>query len=549
MSRTFRKGKGTRFLAVILSILVIGTILPSCSQKNESKNTPTPDTTNKDTTKKESGKLTEKEVEIKVMIGEHPSYPVKQYQDSAFLKYIAETTGIKLNMMAVPDANDTYKTKLNILLNTNEIPDIIWTSSNDSVINSMALKGAFLSYTDNLQYTPNIKKLLDSNPDIRRSFVATDGKLYIMPRVTPNVMSEIFIAREDIMKKENITEPQNYDELYNMLKTLKAKYPDYTTFINRNGSEHLVNRLAYSWGTGYEPTTFGMYLNRDTDKYQYGPQDPNFKNMVSWIKKLYDEKILDPDYALKTTKQWEEVFTNGKALFAIDYIDRIKTINDGYINSNNSARVVAINPPKGSTGKSGIIAKASAMGNSGIVVSAKTKDTVAAVKFVDWVYSDKGRLATHYGIEGETYTLDKDGKPSLAAQMKRQANPTGKDPVKDFGWVYYMDKYEFPAGYLKPVTGDPAEADNRWMFSREKMEKAKGVISAEPVIGFNDEQTKVLRSKGTVISDYFKQNIDKFIMGARPMSEWGKFVDEVNKLGVNDLMKTYNDAYTEYKKK
>lgn len=557
-----KKGKISnikRLASALLMLVFLSTALAACGFQNENTGaggttaqaTPTlaagdTDTAEKADTAEKNGKITDKELEINVLIGEHVSYPVTRYEDSLFLKKITEETGIKLNLMAVPDAGDAYKQKLNIMLNSNEIPDMIWTSKDDALINSLAVKGVFLAYNDYLEYAPNLKSLFESLPDIERSYTAQDGKVYIMPRITPNVMSEIFMIREDILAKEGLSEPGSFDDFYTLLKTLKEKYPDMIPFINRNGGEHLVNRLAYSWGSGYETGTYGFYLNMDTDKYQYGPLDSGFKLMVEWLKKLYDEKILDSEYALRTTKQWEEEMSKGNAVFAIDYIDRVKTINAGYINNNMEARVAAMTIPKGPTGKSGIVAKSAVMANSGIVISAKISDPVAAVKFVNWIYGDKGRLMSSYGIEGETYVLNTDGTPSLAPQMKRQANPDGRELVRDFGWIYYLDKYEFPAGSLKDVTGDPVPQDDRWMYSRKKMEAAAQVIPADPVLKYTEEQTKDLRSKCTNFQDYFKQNIDKFIMGTRPIKEWDQFVEEIKKLGVSDVEKIYNDAYAQY---
>jgi len=497
-----------------------------------------------------SGKITDEVLELEVLIAEHVSFPVTRYEDSPYLKKITEKTGIKLNLMAVPDAGDAYQQKLNIMLNSNEIPDMIWASKDDALINSLAVKGVFLAYNDYLDHTPVLKELFAKYPDIEQSYTAQDGKVYIMPRITTNVMSEIFMIREDIMSKEGLKEPQTFDELYTLLKTLHEKYPEKIAFINRNGGEHLVNRLAYSWGSGYETGTFGFYLDRDTDQYKYGPLDPTFKLMVEWLKKLYDEKILDEEYALRTTKSWEEEMSRGNALFTIDYIDRVKMINSGYIANKMEDRVAALNIPKGPTGKSGILAKSAVMANSGIVIGAKVKNPVAAMKFVDWVYSDEGRLMTSFGIEGETFVVNADGSVSVTPQMQRPANPNGKDRVKDFGWVYYMDKYEFPVGYLNDVLpGDPVPEDDRWMFSRKKVEDANQVIPADPVLKFTEQQTNELRSKGTNIRDYFKQNIDKFIMGTRPFGEWEQFTEEIKKLGVDDVAKIYNDAYAKYKGK
>ncbi len=549
-----KKSVRTKWVSFMLATVLLTSLLTACGNSTPAPASSTPSSTTSSTPEatpsgEPSTKLVDKETTLTVLMPEHASYPVKSYNESPFLKHITEVTNVKLDLQVVPDAGDAYKQKLNIMLNGNTLPDVIWSSSNDVNINSLAVKGMFVPYSDHLDTTPNIKKVLNDIPSITKNLAAEDGKLYIMPRLTLNTMTELFMIREDLMTAENLAQPKNYEDLYQILKTLKDKNPDKKVFINRNGTEHVVNRLAYSWGSGYETSTHGFYLDRDTDKYAYGPADESFKNMILWLKKLYDEKILDADYSLMDTKQWEEAFSNENALFAIDFIARIQTVNNVYINNKSAARVVAINPPAGESGKKGIMGRLPVMSNSGIIISSSSKNIDTALKFVDWIYSDTGRYIATYGIEGETFTVDTEGRPSWTEQMKRQAKPDGKELVKDFGWVYYLNKYEFPVGYEKALAADPVPVDDRMMFSRSVMEDNNAVIDPDPVLVYTDNQLKVLKSNGTDISDYFKQNIDKFIMGTRPMSEWDAFINEIKQLGVSELEAVLNEAYQAYKSK
>lgn len=490
------------------------------------------------------GWIVDKETELNVLMQEHPSFPVKPFPDSPFLQHILEETGIKLNIMSVPDG-DAYKQKLNLILNSNDLPDIIWNSSNDVNINSLAEKGAFLAYDDYLDQLPDIKQALDDNPSIRKTIAANDGKLYIMPRILSDTMTELFIVRKDVMDQEQLAAPKTFDELEQLLSAFKAKYPDKIPWVNRNGSEHLINRLAHSWGTGYEPTTGGFYLDAEAQKYVYGPTDEGFKQMVVWLKKMYDQGLLDKEYALRTTPQWEQAFAAEQALFTIDYIARIQTVNNQYLANNSAARVAAIAPPAGPTGASGIEGRSPVLSNSGIVVSKDAANPEAAFKFINWIYG-AGRDIARYGIEGETYVNNGDGTITVSAEMQSDKNPDGKDLVKDYGWVYYLNKYEFPMSHEKPLNPEDDKDENLYLYSRKVMEDAGGVVEWDPTLSYTEEQSKVLRSKGTAVTDYFKQNIDKFIMGARPIGEWDAFLKELQSRGLADVENVYNEAYQTY---
>jgi len=489
------------------------------------------------------GLLAEKETVLQILMEEHASFPVKAYEQSPFIQHIKDVTNIKMDIIPVPDSGDAYKQKLNIILNSSDLPDIIWNTKDDANINSLATKGMFLSYDDYLDQLPNIKAALEQFPDLRKTISAEDGKLYIMPRLMYDNMTELFLFRKDILDAENMEAPKNYDELYETLKTLKAKHPDKIAWVNRWGSEHIVNRLAYSWGTGFEPSTQGFYLNTDQNRYVYGPADANFKEMIVWLKKLYDEDLLDKEYALRTSQQWEEAFFNEQALFTVDFIARVEQVNNKYIQNNSSARIAAIAPVQGPTGLSGIHGRSSVLPNSGIAVTAGAKDPLAAFKFVDWIYGEAGRHISRYGIENETFVRNGDGTVSLTPEMQSQDNPGGKELVKDYGWVYYLNKYEFPVDHVK---SDNQTDENLYFYSRKVMEDASGIIEPNPALSYTDDQKDIIRNKGTSISDYFKENIDKFIMGARPINEWESFIEELNKRGVAEVEEVYNAAYQTY---
>ncbi|WP_127579412.1 extracellular solute-binding protein [Paenibacillus koleovorans] len=542
--------KPTALLAIFLAFVVA---LTACSggggsgDKGTSSSSPSAGASVKPTGNGKEGWIVDKETELTVLMQEHPSFPVKAFNDSAFLKYILDKTGIKLNIMSVPDG-DAYKQKLSLVLNSTDMPDIIWNSSNDANINALGEKGAFLAYDDYLSKTPDIKSTIDKYPDIRKTIAASNGKLYIMPRILFDTMTELFIFRKDLLDAEKLGAPKTFDELEQVLLALKAKYPDKVPWINRNGSEHIINRLAHSWNTGYEPATGGFYLNTTSKKYVYGPTEDGFKQLVVWLKKMFDQGLLDKEYALRTTPQWEQAYANEGALFTIDFIARIQTLNDQYLGKKSNARVAAVAPPKGPTGNSGIEGRSPVLANAGIVVTKNAKNPDAAFKFVNWVYG-AGRDIVRYGIEGETFAKNSDGTISISAQMQGKNNPTGKDLVKDFGWVYYLNKYEFPLEHEKPLNPNDNKDENLYLYSRKVMEDAKGIVQWDPTLSFDEEQNKVLRSKGTAVTDYFKQNIDKFIMGARPIGEWDAFVKELQSRGLADLEKVYNDAYQAYLKK
>lgn len=65
---------------------------------------------------------------------------------------------------------------------------------------------------------------------------------------------------------------------------------------------------------------------------------------------------------------------------------------------------------------------------------------------------------------------------------------------------------------------------------------------------FTEEETEFMSSVGSDIHTYIGEMEAKFITGAEPMSEWNKYVDTVKKMGMDQYMKIYKQAYDRYSK-
>lgn len=323
---------------------------------------------------------------------------------------------------------------------------------------------------------------------------------------------------------------------------------------NRTGGIHLYSIMAESWGTGFSglfnsDKGTGVYFNKKADKFQYGPLDPSFKDMITYLNMLFSEKLLDQEYALQSSKQWEEKLTTGKAFMTFDWISRVKWSNDILYKANKTDRFVGILPPKGPNGVRGIVGRDNHVPNEGMAVNAKVKDPASVVKFVDWLYSPEGRIACNYGIEGTTFTRNSDGTFTWKPEIKDSKNSAyTKELNKDFGGqINALTRYEI-LGDLYNKFDYEEPYNNREGYSKKLYYNNNAVIARPPVLIFNKEQQDVRKDKETIIKDYVTAELDKFIMGARPLSDWDKFVEDIKKKGVEDVLKAYADAYATYKK-
>jgi len=136
-------------------------------------------------------------------------------------------TGVKVNLEFYSTA--TFKEKLNFILASGDLPDIIHGPSL-AELNDLGGKGAFAAINDYLDQLPNFKALYVDNPDnnwVMKSYSDEKGNLYTWP--TYGINREVnhgFLYRKDIFDKHNIPLWTNQDKFYQALKKLKELYPN-----------------------------------------------------------------------------------------------------------------------------------------------------------------------------------------------------------------------------------------------------------------------------------------------------------------------------------
>ncbi|TNJ61528.1 extracellular solute-binding protein [Paenibacillus hemerocallicola] len=477
-----------------------------------------------------------KPMTLKMIRYEHPSQALKQ--NTPVLKEIAKQTGVTLQVEGVPQSN--YKDKKQVLIGTNNIPDVILVDQND--IFQYAKTGIFLNISDYLDQAPNLKKRLQDNPETNKLLI--DGKLYGFPITAQNQLSagKAPMIRTDLLKKHNLKTPATYDELYATLKQLKAAYPDSTPWTAR-GMGSILDAVAYGMGSGY-----GMYFDPDVKggSYVYGTNKPEFKEVLAYLNKLYAEKLLDPDFAVNTQQKWAEKLSTGKAFFYFDNNTFAVNYNQAMQKDNPEAKLDLI--PYLGNGKGSI--RGFAYPKAGWIselyaVSSKVKDPAAIVKFYDWLYSEEGTLVANFGVRGETFDIA-NGKPKLLDAVIDKYK-TAADPARAM-------LSELGAGYLTiaphvdetPIiqVSDPDLV--RWgeQIDKDPGSKIRAPSLKPPFTDEENEQIKQITSKlSPILADVLK-----FIMGAKPLGEFDAFVKALNDNGVPQLETIYNTAMSRVKR-
>lgn len=493
--------------------------------------------------------VTDTETEIRIVIPNSPETPFKPFEDSAYLKNIHEKTGVKANVTEVSE--ERFSDKVKLMAAANDLPDILWEIGDFPQAARYTSYNIFLSYSQYLEHMPNLSDILYAEPELKGKYTAYDGNMYILPYLTEEVSSQALLVREDVFQAEKLKMPETYEEFYLILKYLQQKYPQSIPFAwQPEQAKGMYAVMADNWGTGFGGASgSGVYFNRESKKYQFGPTEANFRQMIEFLMKAYREGLMDREFAVMKTPQWEERVMSGKVLTTLASTSKVKTINDRFYSVGSEARMAAIIPLAAVNGRRVLPGSGKDVPGLGAVVNAKVKNPVVVCKFLDWFYSGEGALQASYGIPDVTYVKNNEGTISWKDFIKTEENPQGdKSLSADYGAGKGLKRYQFDDNLLRKKA-KPELYDNRLQYSLKLLKDSKSILEPEPVLAFTPEE---LQKAGLVegnVRTFVEESMIKFIMGVKPISEWDAYVVQAKKLGVDEIVKLYNEAYEKQKSK
>ncbi|MDF2924651.1 MAG: ytcQ [Paenibacillaceae bacterium] len=353
----------------------------------------------------------QKPTEISMMM---PYFTTEPPKNNLIIQKLEELTHTKLNIIWVPDA--AYKDKLSVSLASGDLPQVTVITRLDGGIYAPSLtsgvrSGAFWEIGPMLKDYPNLSQKLSK--DVLKN-ASHDGKNYALYR--PRVLARGgVIYRKDWLDNLGLKEPKTLDELYNMMKAFTLNDPDQN---GKNDTYGLVSRKGFSdldmlagffgAGNNYEVKDGKLVPNILTEEYM---------EAMKFFKRLYDEKLMNGDFAVTEGTQANAMLEGGKAGAFISTAIDDAIINDAGLKKTNPAGEIdvltRIQGPKGER----IIASP---GYNGIFMfpksSVKTEEQMRSIlAFFDKMFEPEIANLLTWGVEGVHYHLE-NGKVAATEQ-------------------------------------------------------------------------------------------------------------------------------------
>lgn len=533
-------------IGMAVTICLVSSMLGACSgnknEKNEADPAPSPKTDNLEAVSypiETKDTLTSWEQINTNLITFFPNLA-----DSPFGQELEKRTGVKVKYSHPADGQ--AKEQFNLLIASNNLPDVIeydWNTGYPGGPDKAIADKVILPLNDLIdQYAPNLKKILQENPELDKMLKTDDGTYYVFPMIRPE-NGTVFrgpMIRKDWLDELSLPVPTTIDEWYTALKAFKEQKGATAPFTLQYGVEFNIQDAFI----GAYKTANRFYID-DQGQVKYGPIDPQFKDAMALLRKWYSEGLIDKDFALNNDSKSldSKMMSNASGATVGLLSGGMGRWMDTGKKQNEKFQLVAAPYPTLNKGEKAFIGHKDFYYNpiASKAISADSKNPELAVKWIDYAYSEEGSMLYNFGIEGESYT---NNNGTLAYTEKITEDP-------QYNLQQMISQYTKPNG---PYYGDTRK--NNFNSFKEQDEAlviwantdaAKHIMPAfiTPTLDESKEVAKLI----TAIASYKEEMLLKFIMGQEPIEKFDAYVDQIKSMGIDKITKIYQDAYDRYKQR
>ncbi|WP_314208375.1 sugar ABC transporter substrate-binding protein [Vagococcus salmoninarum] len=435
-------------------------------------------------------------------------------------------------------------TKLNTFFAGGDMPDIVTVFDAKSKVAQQANTWALPLDDLAKKYDPYFLEV--AAEDTMKWFQLEDGKTYGYPNYS-NTAADYesgmipantnFLIRQDVYK--GIGEPAmgTPAEFQAAMKLIHEKFPELTPFGFNSigeGVGSLGDALQDFIGVPLE-TEDGDFYNRNLDE--------DYLAWLETLNKVYRDGNISDDSFADDGVAFEEKIKSGKyATIMANGTAQMSSFLQAWLTADKDAQYIAIDGPQSTKGNEPTLPQSGISGWMNTFVSKTNVEPAKTMQIFTYLQSLEGGILTTFGIEGETFQKDKDGKfellPEILTMKENDPDNFKKDIRLSEFFFFGHDRYQAMASdkVATPALVQPrAWGEGKLVphFILENIEPKQGSAEARALSGIDTNWSTTLVSMIRANSDKeFKEALDNHI---KFLTDNG--MDEITKIRSENMEK------------
>ncbi len=485
------------------------------------------------------------------------------YNDLLMYQEINKATGTEVEFIH-PTQGTAGNEAFQILLASGDFPDMIeynWASGYPGGPEQAIADGVIIKLNDYLEdYAPNYYNYMEGEGGKAVDFayksnsVSSEGNYYGFKALLISQYRGFggLFVRKDMLDKWGLDIPQTIDDWTNVFKVAKengVKYP--LTGTPRLFKMMDCNVFNTAWEVGKS-----FYLK--DGKVAFGPFQKEYKDYLAKMAEWGKAGYIDIDFITNGNTELEAAMTNGNSVASFGYVGgTLGKLMPAMAERNPDYNLAACPYPVMNKGDEPIFQEVAAEAidpcvaistQCGIDNEDRYKE---AIKWCDYLYSKEGMLLKSFGIEGNTYTIEKGedgnehyvytdvitdhekiGAHSIDASLHHFMRP-GNGP----GFVNHADylKGYYPYDCQK----DAIEVWNKYVDVAKKH-------SMPFQMSYSDEEASKKAEIEAKTVDNLQASIYNIILGKASIDSFDDAIKTAKKAGFGELIKIQQAAYDRY---
>lgn len=541
-----------RSCTLLISIIFILSMLAGCGSGNS-------DNTQGSTVSSSAGASTAESTENKLLnetglpiVNQPVKYTVLARRDPSLeegfanvadLKRWQQETGIEIVWETY--LQEAWENQKKLVVASNDLPDAFGGEGNltDVEAAEWGAQGILIPLKELTgKYAPRFTEIMNQHPEYYKSFVDTNGEFYGFPthfdidfgnRGSLYYASKTLLSavRPDTTYKQQKyfeTVDHNYttDEFYQLLKDIKAKFPDSIPLTAEKGDTNLIY-----WA--FNSMENSNYVIVKDGKVKLTLGTPEWVEATKYLSRLYKEKLLDQEIF---SHSWDafraKLMKPDKVGVSLMWSGLIAVSDFANMEDARYKDFVGMAPLTGPGGTQSFYRSASGVAiKNTFCITKVAKNPEILVRFQDYLYGEDESYQNSYGDYG--YGLKKKDDGTIDQVFAPEGNHT-------LNSMFITTKEMNSKINYAPATAMAIEGG-------AVLAKPYQVNVAFPKMLFNTDDNKRIAELKTDITAYVDLMRTEFIVKGNIDQKIEEFKSQLEKIGINEYLQIYQKNYDTYK--
>lgn len=469
------------------------------------------------------------------------SFPVSDdqnmaLQDTPAYQWIEETTGIHMEIEVA--SSSAASEQFNLMLVSESYPDFIYYNLSNYV-------GGMAKYIEDdiivdiapylEQYAPNYSAIRNEDDSVRKATTLDNGMVGGFFRVLTHLQHTWMgpMLRADWLEEMALEAPKTVEEWTNVLTAFRDREDCAIPYVfSTDGNDNALR-------TAYDLPDDKFFPVDGQIQYRYATD--NFRDYLVQANAWYAAGLISKDF-YGESYAWNpgelSAGDKGGMVTGSSMIDTISMLNP-------EVQFIGVQAPTLTEGGSRI-ASITASCNERVeavlaAITTNCKNVELLVQFLDFFYSEEGSRFGNFGIENESYTISEVGDP-LYTDLVKNSGQNISNTMAYYG-CYNSLPFHYNPDAQYQLASEPVKAcGETWDSNLDKEHE----IIMPAMVSLTAEEAEIYSSIVSNTDTMAAENIIRFIIGDKPLSEFDAFVSELYALGLQEAIDAQQAAYERY---